>query len=45
MFSLLFLNFLASECRNLPFLLPPGYGKIQKATKKVQEVAEEVKVL
>ena len=45
MFSLLFLNFLASGCRNLPFLLPPGFSKVQNATQKVQEVAEEVKVL
>ena len=45
MFNLLFLNFLASDCQNLPFLLPYGFSKVQKATKKVQEVADEVKVL
>jgi len=34
-----------SGCRNLPFLLPPGFSKVQKATKKVQEVADEVKYI
>ena len=27
---------------NQPFLLPPGFSKVQKATKEVQEVADEV---
>ena len=42
---IIFSNFLAPGCRNLPFLLPPGFSKVQKATKEVQEVADEVKAL